>query len=109
MGIRRVCSYQANIKTPEPPNTYEAILVTFQQQEQNIIVFSLEDVENLVPGDEMVTVKLDQEQTARFEAGVPAFLQIRCFKSQFEAPGSHVWTLDVYPSLNETILTGATP
>lgn len=101
MALRRACSYQANIKTPEAPDAYSAILVTFQQNQQNL--FNL-DKSQLVIGEEMVTVQLDQEQTRQFQAGVPAFLQIRAYKSQYEAPGSKVWTLDVYPALNDEVL-----
>lgn len=101
MAIRRACSYQANIKTPEAPSVYSAILVTFQQNQTNLINL---DETQLVIGDELITVQLDQEQTKRFQAGVPAFLQIRAYKSQYEAPGSKVWTLDVYPALNDEVL-----
>ncbi len=102
MALRRACSYQANIKTPEAPDTYSAILVTFQQNQQNL--FNL-DKSQLIIGEELVTVQLDQEQTRQFQAGVPAFLQIRAYKSQYEAPGSKVWTLDVYPALNDEVLS----
>lgn len=102
MALRRACSYQANIKTPEAPDTYSAILVTFQQHQQNL--FNL-DKSQLIIGEELVTVQLDQEQTRQFQAGVPAFLQIRAYKSQYEAPGSKVWTLDVYPALNDEVLS----
>lgn len=102
MGIRRACSYQANIKTPEPPSTYSAILVTFQQLQLNLI--NLDETQVTI-GDEMVTVQLNQEQTKLFQAGVPAFLQIRAYKSEFEAPGSKVWTLDVFPALNDEVLS----
>lgn len=102
MALRRACSYQANIKTPEAPDTYSAILVTFQQNQQNLINL---DKSQLVIGEELVTVQLDQEQTRQFQAGVPAFLQIRAYKSQYEAPGSKVWTLDVYPALNDEVLS----
>lgn len=101
MAIRRACSYQANIKTPEAPSGYSAILVTFQQHQTNLINL---DETQLVIGDELITVQLDQEQTKRFQAGVPAFLQIRAYKSQYEAPGSKVWTLEVYPALNDEVL-----
>lgn len=101
MAIRRACSYQANIKTPEAPSVYSAILVTFQQNQNNLINL---DETQLVIGDELITVQLDQEQTKRFQAGVPAFLQIRAYKSQYEAPGSKVWTLEVYPALNDEVL-----
>ena len=101
MAIRRACSYQADIKTPEAPSVYSAILVTFQQNQNNLINL---DETQLVIGDELVTVQLDQEQTKMFQAGVPAFLQIRAYKSQYEAPGSKVWTLEVYPALNDEVL-----
>lgn len=101
MAIRRACSYQADIKTPEAPSAYSALLVTFQQNQTNLINL---DETQLVIGDELVTVQLDQEQTKMFQAGVPAFLQIRAYKSQYEAPGSKVWTLEVYPALNDEVL-----
>lgn len=106
MAIRRACSYQANIKTPEAPTEYSAILVTFQQRQNNLINLGLSD---LVLDGELVTVRLDQDQTKLFEAGVPAFLQIRCYKSQYVAPGSQAWALDVYPALNDVTLPEVTP
>ena len=50
-------------------------------------------------------VPMDQTQTNLFTAGVPAFLQIRGYKSQYDAPGSRVWPLDVYPALNDEVLS----
>ena len=102
MAIRRACSYAANIKTPESPLVYSDILVTFQQNQANLFNLHAADLDI---GDELVTVKLDQEDTKMFEAGVPAFLQIRAYKSQYEAPGSQVWTIDVYPALNDEVLS----
>lgn len=102
MAIRRACSYQATIKTPEAPAGYSAILVTFQQNKRNLI--NLDETQVTLDGENIV-VNLDQEQTKLFEAGTPAFLQVRAYKSQYEAPGSKVWTLDVFPALNDEVLS----
>ena len=103
MGIRRACSYQATIQTPEPPDTYSAILVTFQQDGVNLISKNLEDLEYT---DIAVIVKLNQEETKQFVIRKPAYLQIRCFASEYNAPGSAAWPLDIKPALDDTILGG---
>ena len=102
MGIRRACSYTATIHMPEAPGNYSAILVTFAQNRVNLINLTKDDLE--VDGQNVIA-KLDQTQTNLFTAGVPAFLQIRGYKSQYDAPGSRVWPLDVYPALNDEVLS----
>lgn len=101
MGLRIACSYKATIQMPESPANYSAILVTFAQNGQNLIDL---DKTQLQTDGQNVIVQLDQNQTNLFEEGVPAFLQIRAYKSQYEAPGSRVWPLDVWPSLNREVL-----
>lgn len=103
MAFRRACSYSATIKTPKEPSNYSEILVTFQQNKTNLISKHLEDI--TISGDSIV-VKLNQTETAQFVAGKPAFLQIRCYAAEYDAPGSAAWPLDVRPALDDTILGG---
>ena len=103
MAFRRACSYVAAIKTPKAPNTYSAILVTFQQEKVNLISKSLNDLTLL---EDRVVVQLNQEETKQFVAGKPAYLQIRCYAAEYDAPGSAAWPLDVRPALDDTILGG---
>ena len=51
-------------------------------------------------------MQLTQEETALFEAGTPAQLQIRCFGGVYNAPGSAVYSVDVWPALDDRILGG---
>ena len=101
MGLRVACSYKATFQLPEDPSNYTAILVTFSQRRQNLI--NLDKTQLQIDGQSVIA-QLNQEQTNLFEANVPAFVQVRAYKSQYEAPGSHVWTIDVWPSLNQEVL-----
>lgn len=103
MGIRRACSYQATFQTPEAPANYSDILVTIQQNGVNM--FNKYRA-NLEIGTETVTLQLTQEETAQLEAGTPAQIQIRCFGSTYNAPGSAAYSVDVWPALNDVILGG---
>lgn len=103
MGIRRACSYQATFQTPEPPSNYTEILVTISQNGENLIN---KQRYQLVVEEYTVAVQLTQEETAQFEAGIPAQIQIRCYGGVYNAPGSAVWSVDVWPALNDTILGG---
>ena len=103
MGIRRACSYQATFQTPKPPSNYSEILVTFSQDGEiliNKLRYQL-DVQ-----DYTVTAQLTQEETNLFEDGKTAQIQIRCFGAVYDAPGSAVFSVDVWPALNDTILGG---
>ena len=103
MGIRRACSYQATIRTPKPPNTYSEILVTFQQDGENLI----SKIKAALTLDSTgVIVNLNQEDTKKFKAGFKALLQVRCYAAEYDAPGSACWPIDVYPSLDDQILGG---
>ena len=104
MAFRRACSYLASIQTPEDPTTYSSVLVTFQQDGNNLINKSLDDL--TIDGDSFI-VQLTQEETSRFTDGRQAWLQIRCFASTYNAPGSPPWPIDVLPALNDTILGGS--
>ena len=114
MAIRRACSYAATITTPEAPAGYSAILVSFSQNQQIVHSFELGDPEIVVNAND-VTVQLTQEQTAAFapsqgspmgrENAQPAYLQIRCYKSAYKAPGSKAWSIDVFDSLETEVLS----
>ena len=104
MGIRRACSYQATIKLPAAASTYSDILVTLQQKGRNIITKRKADLD--LDGD-TVALKLSQEDTALLtvdKSTQTALLQVRCYASEFDAPGSQLWAVDVLPALNDTIL-----
>lgn len=103
MGIRRACSYQATFQTPEPPSHYSEILVTISQNGQNLIN---KPRYQLLVNDFTVAVQLTQEETTQFVAGTTAQIQIRCFGGVYDAPGSAVFSVDVWPALNDTILGG---
>lgn len=100
MAILRACSYQATIELPEPPENYTAILVTLSQEGVTIE----KDQSSLTFDGNNVIFKLDQTETKQLAACKKAFMQVRCYKSQYEAPGSKVWVLDVCASLNEDVL-----
>ena len=102
MAIRRACSYTATIQTPEDPTTYSAILVTVAQNGTNIFN---KDESDLVFDDGKILLQLDQTETKQLSCGKKAFIQVRCYKSQYEAPGSAVWAVDVCPALNDEVLS----
>ena len=101
MAMIRACSYTATIRTPEDPTTYSAILVTFQQDGVNIIE---KDESDVTFEDNTVIVQLDQTETKQFACHKKCFIQIRCYKAQYNAPGSCIWAIDVCPSLNDEVL-----
>ena len=103
MGIRRACSYQVSFQTPQPPAGYSDILVSFGQN-GNVLFNKTED--ELVIGETSVIAQLTQEETRQFKAGVAAQIQIRCFASTYNAPGSKEFFVDVWPALNDVILGG---
>ena len=103
MAIRQACSYIVRIKTPRNPTEYEAILITIQQKKRNLVSKTLEDLQ--IDGNRVV-MRLNQEETRPFEPAVPAFLQIRCYASEYDAPGSKPYPLEVWPALDDQILGG---
>ena len=103
MGIRRACSYQVTFQTPESPANYSDILVTFSQKGKQLIN---KQRYNLLIDDKQVVAQLTQEETSLFKAGLQAQIQIRCFGSTYNAPGSKIFFVDVWPALNDTILGG---
>lgn len=104
MAIRRACSYSATIKTPEEPAEYSVIVATFSQDNNILINKSLGD-SGVTINEDCVVVQLSQEETLLFRPGKVALFQIRCYKSTYEAPGSKVWAIDVYDSLNMEVLS----
>ena len=103
MGIRRACSYQVTFQTPEPPSNYSDILITFSQNGENLIN---KPRYQLLVEDYTVTAQLTQEETNLFKAGTAAQIQIRCFGGIYNAPGSAVKSVEVWPALNDVILGG---
>jgi len=103
-GFRRACSQQITIRTPNPPDSYTEMLLVISQDEQNLIV---KDMSELETDEYCVIVNLTQEETKRFVAAVPAYLQLRCYSSPYDAPGSAEWPLEVWPALDDRILGGA--
>lgn len=104
MPIVQNCSYVATIQPPLPPDSYSAILVTIAQDGRVLINKNLAD---LTLQDGLIYVELTQAETALFKSGIPALLQIRCYHSPFNAPGSQIWPVDVWPALNKEVLPDA--
>lgn len=100
--IVKACSYTAVIKTPVDPNEYSSILVTFAQGGDVLVEKTKASLEF---AEDSVIVKLDQNDTKLFDATKRAQMQIRCYKSQYDAPGSTIFGIDVSPSLNEVVLS----
>lgn len=112
-GIHRAGTYPATIKTPKAPTEYSAIQVTFSQNQQVLVTKELGD-EGLTLNGDAVEVVLTQQETLRFQPSAgsamgavkspPAFLQIRCYASDLEAPASACWPIAVYDSLTSNVL-----
>lgn len=102
MAIIRACSYNCTITLPENASEYSKILVTFSQGKTKLID---KDETELQLSGRNVEVHLTQEETKLFKAPSEALLQVRCFKSIYNAPGSRIWVVDVYPALNDEVLS----
>lgn len=100
MAFRRACSYEATIKTPVAPSNYSAILVTFKQGDTVV----QKDLNDLTTTASSVVVKLTQAETALFEAKKKVYLQVRCYASAYDAPGSKIWELKVEDALDDEVL-----
>lgn len=101
MAIIRACSYNATIQLPSDPDDYSAIQVTVSQEGVEI---NKDESELEIRDDNCVVLKLDQTETKQFTACKNAFIQVRLYKSQYDAPGSKIWSVEVCPSLNEDVL-----
>lgn len=104
MAIKRACSWQAIIKTPETPSIYSEMLLTFQQKQRNII--SKHKTDLTIDGDTVI-VYLTQEETAQLTDKAPCLMQLRCYSSARNAPGSAIWKIDVQAALDDQVLGGA--
>lgn len=102
MAIIRCCSYTAGIKTPIDPAEYSEILVTFSQDNKQLVVKRKAE---LTLQADAVKVQLTQQETSQFTAPGTALLQLRAYKSEYDAPGSRMWAIPVYPTSNEEILS----
>ena len=102
MGIRRACTYKAVFTGPVNMSTYSKILVTIQQNGQNLIN---KTQANLTTSGKTATMTLTQAETAQFIAGEPAYIQFRAYASATDAPGSKCFPVEVWPALNDQILS----
>ena len=95
MAMIQACSYRATIQTPLAPENYSAIVVTFSQL-GTILVTKTKG--QLTLQDGLAIVSLSQAETKLFTAGVPALMQCRCYRSEYDAPGSALLPIEVWPS-----------
>lgn len=102
MSIRRACSYRATFTLKEPAGNFKALVVTISQNKQQIIKKAKENLELI---DNVVTINLTQEETLLLRAGTLAQIQLRAYKNDYDAPGTKIFTIDVYPSLDEEVLS----
>lgn len=100
--MRRATSHDFSFNLPRDADFYSEILVTLAQNGEEIINKRKAELQLNGP---VVSLSLTQEETLRFEAGVPAYVQIRAYATPTEAPGSRVWKIPVYASLNEEVLS----
>lgn len=112
--IKRACSFTDVIKSAIDPTEYSKILVTFAQ-DQNIVIEKTE--RDMTISSDGILVELTQSETLQFRPslksvmgrriGSPAYMQIRAYKSAYDAPGSKQFELDVLDTLSEEVLTNA--
>lgn len=102
MAFIRACSYGCSITPPKDPSTYNAVLVTIAQDGVNLVNKNLSDLE--ISGADII-LTLTQQETAKFVSGKRAWMQTRCFVSDSEVDGHVPWPIDVFPALNDTILS----
>ena len=102
MAIIRACSYSCSIKTPEAPSEYSKILVSIAQNGQTLINKTQAELQTTASS---VIMQLTQEETKLFKAPGRAFLQVRCYKSTYNAPGSKLFAIDVWPANNDEVLS----
>ena len=111
--IQRAGTYACSIQTPEAPEAYSLIRVTFAQNQQIIVEKQTGD-EGFTVNADTVEVELTQQETLAFMPSTPspmgaqkggmAFLQCRCYKDALSAPASRVWPLTIFDSLNREVL-----
>lgn len=101
--IVKACSYNATIQTPDAPSKYSKIIVSFSQPQTNVLI--TKEKSSLTINDDSVEVHLTQAETKQFDPLYIALMQIRCYASTYDAPGSCVFGIKVCPALNEEILS----
>lgn len=101
MPIIPGASYSATIQTPLPAENYSAMRVTFAQRGQVLLQKTEAD---LLIQNGLVVVQLSQEDTQGFMPGAAALMQIRCYRSQYDAPGSACWPIAVLQSNDTEVL-----
>ena len=112
-AIHRAGTWEGTIKPPKPPAEYSAIRVSFAQGQRIVLVKNLGDAGVTINGDSLEVV-LTQAETLLFQptAGSPmgeitgpmSFMQMRCYKSETEAPASPVWPIPVYDSIDQEVM-----
>ena len=103
MTIIRACSKTFSVTPAEDPTHYSEIIATIAQDGVNLVNKTLSDME--ISGADII-VRLSQEETKQFKAGVRAWLQMRFYAGEYDAPGSPEWPVDVMPVLDDQILGG---
>ena len=98
----RACSYTCEIMMPVPASDYSKILVTFSQNGKILVEKNKEDLEATEDG---VLVQLSQDDTRLFSTEDYAVMQLRAYRSTYDAPGSEIWPIQVYPALNDEVLS----
>lgn len=100
MPIVPTSTYSATIQTPLAADNYSAILVTISQGRTTVS----KTLDDLTIDNGLVVVQLTQEETEDFTPGLPALMQIKCYRTETDAPGSAIWSIPVTPVLNEEVL-----
>ena len=94
-------------KLPIQASTCKVIQVTYTQGNTEIVKQS--DGATLPDGmtydENKVIIRLTQEETLRFKAKAPAFVQVRALTYDGDALASRSFKIDVYEVQNKEILT----
>lgn len=87
----------------EDPRDFVEVLVTYAQRGQILIN---RDQSQLSIDETTVYLRLTQEETLLFEAGVPVEIQIRVLRQDGTADASPIYKMPVEAILSEKILGG---
>lgn len=112
--MKRACSYNVAVATSVDARTYSKILVTFAQDQEILITKTEADFDVQEAG---FTVQLSQEETLQFRPslksvmgrriGSPVYMQVRAYRTNYDAPGSDNYEIDVIDSHSEEVLRNA--
>lgn len=86
---------------PFSTSTISSLIATYQQNGATVIEKELEDV--TLDGNKVI-ITLTQEETKKFEACRPAFVQLRIKNTSDAVLASNIVTLDVQPVLNSEVM-----